>query len=130
MNSIMSNLKNVLEKENLNKNSFDEIYFLISKNNIEFCFEFSDINEQDIKNLSIIKNLMIQNSYLMADKFYNHLLKFEIIKKIILQDPPLLNKLKQSLPQYIKDFFLSITTRIIFWADLRSVLHISTREYH
>ena len=51
MNEIMRNLKKVLEKENLNKNSFNKIYFLISKNNIEFNLEFSDIDEKDIENI-------------------------------------------------------------------------------
>ncbi len=105
MNGIMRDLKNVLKKENLNKNSFDAIYFLISKNNIEFSLEFSDIDGKDIENISIVKNLMIKNSYLIADKFYNHLLKFEVIKKIILKEPSLLSKLKQSLSKYIKEFF-------------------------
>lgn len=105
MNEIMRNLKKVLEKENLNKNSFNKIYFLISKNNIEFNLEFSDIDKKDIENISIVKDLMIKNSYLIADKFYNHLLQFKVIKKIILKEPSLLNKLKQYLSQYIKEFF-------------------------
>ena len=119
MNGIMRDLKNVLEKENLNKNSFDEIYFLISKNNIEFSLEFSDIDGKDIENISIVKNLMIKNSYLIADKFYNHLLKFEVIKKIILKEPSLLSKLKQSLSKYIKEFFSTNYDEDYFFSRLQ-----------
>ncbi len=102
------------EKASLSEEAFGRILDIISDEEIKYELKFNDIKEKDIEYMKKMGVLIKSLKNEVADKFYEHLLKFNKTRNILLSKEGLLEHLKITQAAYFEGLFDGIYDRKYF----------------
>ena len=98
-------LLQIIENANLKPNIQDKIKNIFSSGSIDFNRRFLTLTEEDKENIVKISPLINQNIYFLIDRLYEHLMKFEETKNILLEKPERIEHLRNMQMGYFKELF-------------------------
>ncbi|MHB1601714.1 MAG: HD-GYP domain-containing protein, partial [bacterium] len=98
-------LLKTIENANLKPNIQDKIKNIFSSGSIDFNRRFLEFTEEDKENLLKINSVVNENIDFLIDKLHEHLIAFNETKKILLEKPGRIERLRNAQARYFRELF-------------------------